>query len=130
MHAGWMVRCGATCAASLPSGLARAGPWPTALCAMARLAPNSDIPSSHGGGRLWIEAKQVPVTIGNAFVQPGDLVLGDADGVVFVPRAREAEVLDAAARLDVADRRMTEALGQGMPLAEARRQYGAKRTLA
>lgn len=42
-----------------------------------------------------------PVTIGGVVIAAGDLVLADDDGVVVVPRAREAEVLAAArARAD------------------------------
>lgn len=37
-----------------------------------------------------------PVTMGNVVVCPGDLVVGDADGVVAIPHARVAEVLAAA----------------------------------
>lgn len=36
-----------------------------------------------------------PVTLGGVEVRPGDLVIGDADGVVVVAAARAAEVLEA-----------------------------------
>jgi len=36
-----------------------------------------------------------PVTMGNVVVHPGDLVVGDADGVVAIPHARAAEVIAA-----------------------------------
>src|SRR5437879_315119 len=35
----------------------------------------------HGGGAL-----NKPLTIGSIVIQPGDIVIGDADGVVVVPR--------------------------------------------
>jgi len=39
-----------------------------------------------------------PVSCGGVPVQPGDLVVGDADGVVVVERAKAATLLDAAAK--------------------------------
>jgi 4-hydroxy-4-methyl-2-oxoglutarate aldolase len=43
----------------------------------------------------WINA---PVRIGDVTVQAGDLVVGDGDGVVTIPRQRAAEVVAAAQR--------------------------------
>ena len=41
--------------------------------------------------RGWINH---PVLIGDVSVEPGDLIVGDTDGVVAIPRGRVAEVLD------------------------------------
>jgi regulator of RNase E activity RraA len=61
------------------------------------------LPVFHGGiapldskGRGQIQAIDVPVTCGGVKVAPGDLVFGDADGLVVVPQAVEADVLRAA----------------------------------
>jgi 4-hydroxy-4-methyl-2-oxoglutarate aldolase len=43
----------------------------------------------------WINA---PVLFDGVTVQPGDLVVGDADGVVAIPRALAPEVVEAAGR--------------------------------
>jgi len=45
-----------------------------------------------------------PVSCGGVAVHPGDLVVGDGDGVVVIERARAASLLDAAAQ-KVADER-------------------------
>lgn len=37
---------------------------------------------------------QVPVVCGGATVCPGDIILGDADGVVVIPRGNEEEIAD------------------------------------
>jgi regulator of RNase E activity RraA len=41
----------------------------------------------------------VPISCGNTVVSPGDLIVGDADGVVVVPHAHAAEVLDLVKQL-------------------------------
>jgi hypothetical protein len=44
------------------------------------------------GATGWLNA---PVMMGDIIVKPGDLVAGDIDGVVAIPRARVADVVDA-----------------------------------
>jgi 4-hydroxy-4-methyl-2-oxoglutarate aldolase len=48
------------------------------------VSPNS--PFKHGPGGVG-----VPITMGGVVVSPGDLVIGDADGIVVVPQARIPE---------------------------------------
>ncbi|RNB82133.1 RraA family protein [Brevibacillus nitrificans] len=38
----------------------------------------------------------VPISCGGASVQPGDIIVGDADGVVVIPQAQEEEILQQA----------------------------------
>ncbi len=73
-----------------------------------------------GKDRVQLEALGVAVTIGQARVEPGDLMRGDSDGVVCIPRAREAEVLDAAEAIEKAEAKIREAVGEGLTLREAR----------
>ena len=49
-----------------------------------------------GKDRVQVEAVNVPVNIGDARVNPGDLMRGDADGVLVIPKAHEDAVLAAA----------------------------------
>jgi len=46
------------------------------------------------GARAWLNA---PVRIGEVVIQAGDLVCGDGDGVVVIPRGKVAETLSASA---------------------------------
>jgi 4-hydroxy-4-methyl-2-oxoglutarate aldolase len=46
------------------------------------------------GARAWLNA---PVRIGEVVIQGGDLVCGDGDGVVVIPREKVAETLRASA---------------------------------
>ena len=43
----------------------------------------------------WINE---PVLIGDVTVNAGDLIVGDRDGVVAIPRARAADVVEMAAK--------------------------------
>ncbi len=44
-------------------------------------------------GRCLITHYQIPVQVGDVFIKPGDVVLGDVDGVLVVPRDIAFEVL-------------------------------------
>jgi regulator of RNase E activity RraA len=45
----------------------------------------------------------VPVRIGNTTVMPGDLVVGDSEGVYFVPPALVQQVVDNADTIHIHD---------------------------
>ena len=53
-----------------------------------------------GKDRVQVEATNVAVNIGDARVQPGDIVRGDADGVVVIPKEHEDKVLDTAEEVE------------------------------
>jgi len=76
-----------------------------------------------GKDRVQVEATNVTVNIGDARVQPGDIVRGDADGVIVIPREHEAKVLDTADEIERAENAIREAVRGGMRLDEARKQF-------
>ncbi|MCC7008521.1 MAG: RraA family protein [Acidobacteria bacterium] len=51
-------------------------------------------------GHYATVARDVPVECGGITVRPGDIIVGDEDGVVVVPQERAAEVLKAAQDID------------------------------
>jgi 4-hydroxy-4-methyl-2-oxoglutarate aldolase len=51
-------------------------------------------------GRYRTVASQVPVCVGGVMVHPGDIVVGDVDGVVIVPHAQADAVLKMAKEID------------------------------
>jgi regulator of RNase E activity RraA len=75
-------------------------------------------------GRIDVEAVDVPIQCGGVTVAPGDLVLGDFDGVAVIP-ARVAEEVIALGEEKAAGEDMVRAkLAEGMPATDAFRQYG------
>ena len=77
-----------------------------------------------GKDRVQVDATNVVVNIGDARVAPGDLVRGDADGVLVIPREHEDAVLAAAEDIDRVEQQIRALLDEGKTLAEARRQLG------
>ena len=88
-------------------------------------------PVFHGGigpldskGRGEVAAIDVPVEVAGVRVCPGDLVFGDADGVVVIPSHVEADVLARAfERLD-GEHKTEEALRSGEKLADVFSRFG------
>jgi regulator of RNase E activity RraA len=85
-----------------------------------------------GKDRVTAEAYNVPVQVAGVRIEPGDWIVGDADGVVSVPAGRVDEVLQVAAEIAVAEDRIREAVLQGARLDEARKaaRYHALQTRA
>lgn len=54
-----------------------------------------------------------PVMFGNLVVQPGDLIVGDTDGVVAVPAVRAAQVVEAALERESKEASILQRLRQG-----------------
>jgi regulator of RNase E activity RraA len=77
-----------------------------------------------GKDRVQVEATNVVVNIGDARVAPGDLLRGDADGVLVIPREHEDAVLAAAEEIDSIEQQIRALIDQGKTLVEARRQRG------
>jgi 4-hydroxy-4-methyl-2-oxoglutarate aldolase len=75
-------------------------------------------------GRIDVDAFGVPISCGGVDVAPGDLVLGDHDGVVIVPAAVAFDVLTAAEQKLDGESLVRQKLAEGMPVSEAFRTYG------
>jgi 4-hydroxy-4-methyl-2-oxoglutarate aldolase len=76
-----------------------------------------------GKDRVQVERMDCPVNIGGARVSPGDILRGDADGVIVIPKEHEDTVLDAAEEIQAAEEHIREAVRGGMRLDEARKQF-------
>lgn len=80
------------------------------------------IPSSTVG-RFVTVARDLPVTCGGVLVYPGDIVVGDTDGVVVVPRDAAAEVLAAARDIEETERQMVEAIRRTGSILKALKEF-------
>jgi 4-hydroxy-4-methyl-2-oxoglutarate aldolase len=75
-------------------------------------------------GRIDVDAVGVPISCGGVEVAPGDLVLGDHDGVVVIPAALGEEAIGLAEEKVAGENLVREKLAEGMPVSEAFRTYG------
>ena len=77
-----------------------------------------------GKDRVQLDAMEITVDIGDARVSPGDLMRGDADGVVVIPRAYEAEILSIAEKIAEAEEAIRNSVREGKRLDQARKEFG------
>jgi 4-hydroxy-4-methyl-2-oxoglutarate aldolase len=77
-------------------------------------------------GKDRVEVSDVgrPVSVGGVQVAPGDLLLGDADGLVAVPADVEEQVLEIATGIAAREEAIVDDILLGTSLAEARRRHG------
>jgi 4-hydroxy-4-methyl-2-oxoglutarate aldolase len=80
--------------------------------------------SQDAGVRASVVDYRVPVDFDGVSVRPGDLVFGDQDGVVVVPREIEDEVLQGALDKVNAENRVRAAISAGMSSTEAFATFG------
>ncbi|MBM3855217.1 MAG: RraA family protein [Verrucomicrobia bacterium] len=67
---------------------------------------------------------RVPLQIGAARVNPGDILFGDIDGVCVVPRQLEVEVFTGALEKARGEKTVQKAIQGGMPAKAAFEKYG------
>lgn len=80
-------------------------------------------------GRWHVTARQVPVQVRGALqdwiaINPGDVVVGDEDGIIAVPRETVGEVLGRIAAWSQKDSSARDEIAKGMPLLDALDKYG------
>jgi len=88
-------------------------------------------PVFHGGigpldskGRGKASQIDVPIECGGVRIEPGDLVFGDADGVVVIPAALEQQVLASAFEKVSGENKTRQDLANGVKLREVFERYG------
>ncbi len=77
-------------------------------------------------GKDRVEVSDVgrPVSVGGVQVSAGQLLVGDADGVLAVPFGREAEVLDVSHQIHAHEAQIVSDVLAGASLASARAKHG------
>ena len=76
------------------------------------------------GIRSKVAEFRCPVDIGGVQILPGDLVFGDLDGVVVIPRKVEDEVIELAIQKATGEKVVRKAIEAGMSSTDAFRKYG------
>jgi regulator of RNase E activity RraA len=67
----------------------------------------------HGTTKFGKGTLNEPITIGQVTIQPGDIVVGDRDGVVIVPKGKTAEAIEKARAREQKEARVMERLRNG-----------------
>lgn len=75
-------------------------------------------------GRSDVIAYDVPIQCGDVTVNPGDIIFGDYDGLVVIPRDIESQVIDIALEKARGEKLVKQALEDGMSVTEAFEKYG------
>ena len=78
-----------------------------------------------GKDRVRAEKMQVPVSLGGILVRPGDLLVGDNDGIVVLPFERAEEIAEIATLIEETEQMIhVDAVEKGIRLDEARKTHG------
>ena len=77
-----------------------------------------------GKDRVEVDGTNVPVSLGDVQVVPGDIVMATDDGVLVVPHSVEGEVLDIARKVSEAEEAIIAEFKAGSRLDQARVKHG------
>lgn len=69
-------------------------------------------------GRIAEHSFQEPITFGAVAVRPGDLVIADGSGIVFIDQARAEDIISTAEDIYAREQRMAEAIDAGNAIGE------------
>ncbi|KAH8767244.1 demethylmenaquinone methyltransferase family protein [Diaporthe sp. PMI_573] len=75
-----------------------------------------------GKDRVQVGGVNESISIGKVRVNPRDIVVADANGVVVVPRHRAREVAEIAARIEETEDGIRKLISQGATISEARQK--------
>ena len=76
------------------------------------------------GVRGKVTAYQVPISMGKVTIRPGDIIFGDIDGVLVIPREHEQEIIQKAYEKVKGENLVADAIRAGMPTVEAFATFG------
>ena len=78
-----------------------------------------------GKDRVRAEKMQVAVSLGGILVRPGDILVGDNDGIVVLPFERAGEIAEIATLIEETEQMIhVDAVEKGVRLDEARKTHG------
>ena len=76
------------------------------------------------GARSRVIDYRIPIEIGQVSIQPGDLIMGDRDGVLVIPKRVEEEAITLALEKARTENLVRKAIENGMASEEAWNTYG------
>lgn len=76
-----------------------------------------------GKDRVMADAYNTKVSLGEVAVVPGDILAGDADGILVIPQERLDEVVAAAREIEDAEDQIRASIRNGMSLLDARTAF-------
>ena len=74
--------------------------------------------------RTQVVDYRCPIEVGSAWIEPGDLIFGDLDGVLVIPKRHEEEVVVRALEKARAESVVRREVERGMSSTEAFHKYG------
>lgn len=89
--------------------------WP--VFSRGRFAQDSSV-------RMAVIDYRCPMEIGNVWIEPGDLIFADLDGVLVIPARHEVEVIEKALEKARGEKVVRREIENGMSSTEAFRKYG------
>jgi len=72
-----------------------------------------------GAGKMHLVSVGRRVQCGGAHVSPGDIVVADGSGIVFIPAERAADILDTAIAMEEREKKVRDAILAGKSFTEA-----------
>jgi len=76
------------------------------------------------GPRYKVVDYRIPIEVGNVVIQPGDILFGDVDGVVCIPKSAEVEVFTKALEKARGEKLVKKSLQEGSSAVAAFEKYG------
>ncbi|WP_373237479.1 RraA family protein, partial [Cohaesibacter celericrescens] len=89
--------------------------WP--VFSQGRFAQDSSV-------RTKVVDYRCPIEIGNVWIEPGDLLFADLDGVLAIPRRHEVQVVEMALEKARAEKTVRKEVEAGMSSTDAFKKYG------
>ncbi len=74
-------------------------------------------------GRTEVVDINVPIICGGVLVKPGDIIIGDPDGVVVIPKERLEEVVKHALKIEETEKRITAELTKNTSILSVIEKY-------
>jgi 4-hydroxy-4-methyl-2-oxoglutarate aldolase len=75
-------------------------------------------------GRCLITHYQVPIQVGDTVIKPGDVIMGDIDGVLCIPRDIAFQVLERAEEIKANEKKIIGWVAEGQTVSEITQKGG------